>query len=159
MNWLCFVFKFGCLWGNIEIEFDIALANISSSLTFRTIVNVVPAFSVSLVSSSISENSCLFSSQFREDSSKLEEVHQACLKHTREHDMTEDEATILTALPAKRLLSLIRRWADIKLFWAARTFAVMHHKISNQIILSCWRDAYPLFQGRILKVLEALKIN
>ena len=50
-------------------------------LTLKNIENVVPGLLVSLVSSSVVENSCLFSSQLPEDSLKLEEVHQEYLKH------------------------------------------------------------------------------
>ena len=44
--------------------------------SLRKTENVVPELSVSLVPSSVGENSCLFSSQLPEDSLKLEEVHQ-----------------------------------------------------------------------------------
>ena len=65
-------------------------------LTLRNIENVVPGLSVSLVSSSVVDNSCLFSSQLPEDSLKLEEVHQECLKHAWLHDISSVESIFLT---------------------------------------------------------------
>ena len=68
----------------------------STFLTLRNTENVVPGLSVSLVPSSVRENSCLFSSQLPEDSLKLEEVHQECLKHAILHDISSVESILLT---------------------------------------------------------------
>jgi len=86
-------------------------------------VKVVPSSSVSLESSVIGENLCLFSSQFPSllflKELKLIEVHHECLVHAWLQVIKLEEptaATVLIVWSVERLLSLTMTEADLKCF-------------------------------------------
>ena len=83
------------------------------------IVNVLPGWSVSLASSCIVDNSCLFSSQLPllfspKNSLKFAEVHHECLKHAWLHDTRLDGWIFNTAWLAKCLFCLMMKLADLE---------------------------------------------
>ena len=111
------------------------------SPTCRIVVNVFPAWSVSLASCCIVDNSSLFSSQLpllfsSKDSLKFVEVHHECLKHAWLHDTRLDGWIFNTASLAKRLFCQMTKLADLEFSSFATIVVTKKHKNIDQIIFS-----------------------